>query len=190
MRDFDGNDLDDALRTLGQLLHDREQSYEVVAIGGGALLLLGQLIRTTKDLDVVAFVDHGELISAKPLPLHLTKAIEEVATLLQIDKKWMNAGPADLLDLGLPDGFQSRLLTNHYQGLTVHFAGRFDQICFKLYATVDQGPKSKHYSDLTHLRPTSEELFKAAAWCTTHDVSEGFSEMLKSALDSFGVTWK
>lgn len=190
MRDTTGIDLEGALTMLGQLLSERGQSCEVVAVGGGALLLLGQLVRTTKDIDLVAYVDHGELISAQPLPSQLVRAIEDVASLLKIDKKWMNSGPAGLFELGLPDGFQGRLHTNHYRGLTVHFAGRFDQICFKLYASVDDGPKSKHYADLISLKPTEAELKTAAIWCTTHDVSETFSEMLTSVLAGFGVKWR
>lgn len=64
--------------------------------------------------------------------------------------------------------------TKYYQGLTIHLAGRFDQICFKLYAAVDQGPDSKHFADLKYLQPRESEIEEAKHWCITHDVSQGF----------------
>jgi hypothetical protein len=174
--------LERALEVLGQLLHDRGSHYEVVAIGGGSLLLLGQITRPTKDLDIVALVDDKEFISAKPLPLRLIQAAEEVGIALQLDKQWLNPGPTSLLELGLPFAFKARMHTRHYKGLTVHLAGRFDQICFKLYAAVDQGPYSKHFADLKSLLPTNEELLSARQWCTTHDVSEAFAQELDATI--------
>jgi hypothetical protein len=76
--------------------------------------------------------------------------------------------------------------TRRFGGLIVHIAGRFDQICFKLYASVDQGPRSKHAADLKRLNPSSLELEGAAAWCTTHDPSAGFAEQLALALAALG----
>lgn len=61
-----------------------------------------------------------------------------------------------------------------YIDLIVHLADRFDQICFKLYPTVDQGPSSKYFADLKLLKPTVIELEEAKLWCITHDVSETF----------------
>jgi hypothetical protein len=174
MHDFNSTDLETALRTLGRLLNSRGLYYEVVAIGGGALLLLGFMIRTTKDLDLVALINKSEFISANPLPKPLIQAIEEVAITYNLRKDWINTGPADLLTLGLPIGFKNRMSTIDYEGLTLHLAGRFDQICFKLYATVDQAPKSKHYIDLKHLKPNKPELEEAKKWCITHDISQAF----------------
>ena len=76
-----------------------------------------------------------------------------------------------------------RVHTHHYKGLTVHLADRFDQICFKLYASVDQGPQSKHFTDLVTLKPSSEELEQAKNWCISHDVSEAFAIELNKALE-------
>jgi len=99
----------------------------------------------------------------------------------------LNAGPSDLLDFGLPDGFLDRLEHRDFgPALTVHFAGRLDQIHFKLYAFVDQG-LGRHESDLRALGPTREELLAAARWTRTHDPSEGFREHLQGALRYLGV---
>jgi hypothetical protein len=104
-----------------------------------------------------------------------------------LSEDWLNAGPADLLQFGLPTGFEQRVVTRRYRSLTVHLASRFDQICLKLYATVDQGPRSKHAADLRQLRPTDDELRAAARWAGTHDPSEGFRHELRAALKVFGV---
>lgn len=176
-------DLETALESLGQLIQDRGFTYEVVAIGGGALLLIGQMIRTTKDLDLVARVENGKFISARPLPNPLVQAIQDVGVARNLGKDWVNTGPSDLFTLGLPEGFRSRMDTRRYGGLTIHFAGRFDQICFKLYATVDQGPNSKHFADLKYLSPSETELEEAKRWCITHDVSEGFFSELKAVVN-------
>ena len=174
MNELSIENLETALITLGKSLISRDLYYELVVIGGGGLLLIGLTTRATKDLDIVALINKGELISAKPLPKHLIEAIEAVAMRYNLRKDWINTGPSDLLTLGLPSGFKNRLSTIHYDGLTIHLAGRFDQVCFKLYATVDQGPKSKHYIDLKHLKPSEAELEEAKHWCITHDISEAF----------------
>src|ERR1700722_18657374 len=109
MADLSAADLETALTTLGKLLRDRSLDYQVVAIGGGGLLLIGLMIRTTKDLDLVALIDKGEFISAKPLPSPLLQAIEDVAIAFNMSKDWINIGPSDLLTLGLPHGFKNRM---------------------------------------------------------------------------------
>lgn len=183
MTEFSAANLETALTTLGKLIQDKGLYYEIVAIGGGGLLLLGLMIRTTKDLDLVALIDKGEFVSAKPLPTPLVQAIEAVAVAFNMSKDWINIGPSDLLTLGLPDGFKSRMSTIRYGGLTIHLAGRFDQICFKLYAAVDQGPTSKHYADLKHLKPNKIELAEAKQWCITHDTSDGFFQELETVVN-------
>ena len=60
-------------------------------------------------------------------------------------------------------------------------------MAFKLYAAVDQGPKSKHFRDLRLLTPTRDELINAGRWCQTHDTSEPFRDMLLEALATLGV---
>jgi hypothetical protein len=186
MVEFDSSTLHQALTVLGDVLYDKRLHFEVVAIGGGGLLLLGMISRSTKDVDLVALVDQGSFISAKHLPSPLLEAIGEVGSALQLGDNWINTGPADLFSMGLPDGFADRMSTHNYKGLTLHLAGRFDQVCFKLYASVDQGPGSKHFSDLKMLKPTQTELEIAASWCKTHDVSEEFATTLEKALAMLG----
>lgn len=174
--------LSQALDALGQVLAQRNQSHEVVAIGGGSLLLLGLIQRPTRDIDLVALVEAGRYLSAEPIPASLKQAVAEVGRAYGLASDWMNAGPTELLCLGLPEGFQDRIVTHTYGGLTVHIASRFDQICFKLYASVDQGPQSKHFADLKRLVPTGQELARARSWCVTHDTSSAFGDQLEQAL--------
>jgi hypothetical protein len=68
----------------------------------------------------------------------------------------------------------------------VQFASRFDQIHFKLYALVDQGP-GRQESDLRQLDPSAQELIAAARWTRTHDPSPGFRDGLERVLRHFGV---
>lgn len=179
---------DRALGTLGALLAERGLRYELYAVGGGALQLLGLTVRPTQDIDVVGLVEREAIVPAGPLPPALRGAIADVAALLGISDGWMNPGPASLLDLGLPAGALQRSIRREWAGLVLRLAAREDQICFKLYAAVDQGPDSKHVADLVTLAPSSDELLVAARWARTHDPSEGFRDELVRALRDLGVT--
>lgn len=112
-------DLTEALGVLGELLQDRGEAYEIVLIGGGALLLQGLVYRPTKDLDMVARVEGDTWIEAEPLPESLAVAIEEVAGALGLSPKWLNAGPSLLMRFGLPEGFAARTTRRTWGSLTV-----------------------------------------------------------------------
>jgi len=127
------------------------------------------------------------LRSADPLPEAVCAARDRVARDFQVPVDWLNAGPASLLDFGLPEGFLGRTQRrDHGTALTVWYASRFDQIHFKLYATVDQGA-GKHEADLRSMDPTDEELLAAARWTRTHDPSEGYRLVLGQVLAALGV---
>jgi hypothetical protein len=179
--------LEDVLRALGDLLADRGSKYEVVAIGGGALSLLGLIERSTFDIDVVALHDRAQLRSAEPLPDSLTAAIRDVGDVLGLDASWMNNGPTSLMRFGLPDGFLERCIRREYGGLTVLLAARFDQIHLKFFAAVDGAPGDKHHGDLQTLAPTRTELEAAYTWARTHDPSAGFDVVARGVLATFGV---
>jgi hypothetical protein len=185
--DIDRQLLDEALKTLGEVLDARGQTYEIVAIGGSSLMLLGLISRPTRDLDALALVDDGAYVSAEPLPSPLVDAVASVGRALGLSEDWLNPGPTELLRLGLPQGFEDRVERRRYGGLAVQVAGRLDQICFKLYAAVDQGLESKHAADLRMLGPAPEELMNAARWTRTHDPSDGYREMLLRTLIALGV---
>ncbi len=178
---------DAVLAALGEQLAAVGARYELVVIGGSALLALGLGARSTGDVDLVALVEDGALVPADPLPPQLLAARDRVSRDFGLAREWLNAGPTSLLALGLPLGFVERLATRRYgDALAVHFASRFDQIHFKLYALVDQGP-GKHEADLRALAPSGAELVAAARWARTHDPSPGFRSGLREALLHLGV---
>jgi len=176
-----------ALAAVGDLLEEQKHLIEVVAIGGGSLLLLGLIERPTKDLDLVGLKVGEQVVKPVPLPAALSQAAEDIAKLMKLTPGWLNAGPASMLDLGLPEGFLGRTVRREYGGLVIHLASRYDQICFKLYAAADDSPRGKHFADLRELAPTPDELRGAAAWVITHDSSEGFRQILDQVLAALGV---
>jgi hypothetical protein len=176
------------LAALGQLLEERGLRYELYAVGGGALQLLGLITRPTRDIDIVGRVEGQRVLPIATMPPPLARAIEDTARVFRISPQWVNTGPQSLLDLGLPEGAIGRAHPRQWGGLVLDIADRRDQIFFKLYAAADQGPRSKHFEDLRRLEPTLEELRDAAAWARTHDPSEGFGVELGAALRDLGVT--
>ena len=60
-------------------------------------------------------------------------------------------------------------------------------VCFKLYAAVDQGPRSWHFQDLRELAPGRGDLLLAARWAMSHDPSPGFRGLLIDTLRRLGV---
>lgn len=160
--------------------------FDLVVVGGSALLALDLVRRTTADVDVVALSQPGGLTSAEELPDGLVAARDRVAQDFGVTDDWLNSGPAELLRFGLPDGFERRWTTQHYgPALTVRWASRLDQIHLKLYAAVDRS--GKHVQDLQALDPQPDELMAAALWARRHNPSEGFLSPLREALSYFGV---
>lgn len=186
--DIDADAVDTLLFALSQQLLARHERYSIVVVGGSGLLVLGVIARTTRDIDVVALLRDGSIVSPNPLPEGLLAAARLVAADFGLSEAWLNTGPASLLDFGLPEGFLERATRRSYgEALEVLFASREDQIHFKLYAVVDQGA-GKHLADLQALAPSEAELLQAARWTRTHDPSEGFRDVLLRVLAHFGVT--
>ncbi|MGA9315337.1 MAG: DUF6036 family nucleotidyltransferase [Solirubrobacteraceae bacterium] len=172
---------------LSEQLAARGEAHTIVVVGGSALIALGFVSRTTRDVDVVALLQDEELVSAEPLPDGLLAAVKLVADDFGLRESWLNSGPTSLLDFGLPLGFLARGERHAYgTALDVVFASRLDQIHFKLYAVVDRGG-GRHLDDLQALSPTEAELLEAAEWSETHDTSAGYREVLEEVLAHFGV---
>jgi hypothetical protein len=179
---------DRLLTALGEQLSLAGYEYDLIVIGGSALLALGLVSRSTQDVDVVALAGVAGLEEALPLPPPLIDGRDRVARDFGLPEDWLNSqAAADMLRLGLPDGFMERLTRREYgPSLTVRYASRIDQIHFKLHAAVDRGG-GKHLADLRTLEPTPDELVAAGRWARTHDPSEGFLDTLTKALAYFGV---
>ena len=144
------------------------------------MLALGLVSRkTTKDVDVLASLEDGTLVTATPLPAELLKAIELVRDDLGLMENSFNTGPSDdtFFRFGFPDGMLSRVVSKEYgKSLKISYIDRYDQIFFKLYAAADSGP-GRHLDDLIELAPTEEELIAAIHWVFRQDDSEGFENL-------------
>lgn len=180
-------ELEQALATLGELLAERGRKIGILVVGGGSLLLLGLVERPTADVDVVGFAGPSGYRKAEALPAFLADAVREVAGALGLGAAWLNCGPAGLIDFGLPPGLEGRVTVRRYGSLEVHLPAREDLICFKLYAAVDQGARSKHFADLVRMAASPDELLAAARWSRTHDPSPGFLAELERILATLGV---
>jgi len=180
--------LQQALDALAGFLEaDGAKPETLVVIGGSALITLGIVSRTTKDVDIMAGVDPERgLVDPRPMSEALKSAAEKVARELQLDPHWLNTGPADQVLAGLPEGFLSRLSRHDYGAcLTIYYPDRFDLIHLKLFAIMDQGP-GRHVSDLQALKPTEEELLHAARWVLTQDAGEVFPQIVRNTLTALG----
>lgn len=161
----------------------------LVVCGGTALSALGLVMRTTKDVDVLGTVietQNGIIIQRiNEFPGWLIDAANTVRRDFDLPENWLNLGPASQVDSGLPEGFEKRLVRRIYgQCLNIYFISRIDQIHFKLYAAVDQD--DYHVQDLRALKPTPEEMERAARWVLTQDVSDVFRLLLKDFLEVQG----
>ena len=193
-RILDKAKIEESLHLLGELLNRRHAGpFRLIVCGGSALLVCGLRAEATKDVDILAFFGkNSEIQTANSMPEDLEKAAQSVAGQMNLDWNWLNAGPSSIVNphlpnLGLPEGFASRLTEKKYGPmLNVYFIGRLDQIHFKLYASVDRGGPSYHLDDLMHLDPTEEELMAAAKWSTSQDPSPEYSQILKTMLKAIG----
>lgn len=184
---FEQERLEQALDLLGALLDERGANIGVLVIGGSSLLLLGAVQRPTADVDIVGFTSPAGYVRADSLPDVLAEAVRDVGETLGLGASWFNAGPAGLIDFGLPAGLGDRVEIRRYGGLEVHLPARRDLVCFKLYAAVDQTERSKHFSDVRELAPTHEDLLTAARWTRTQDPSPGFLGELRRILSLLGL---
>ena len=158
-------DIEKILKALSSQLKRIGKRIEIIVCGGSALSIIGLVKRVTKDIDVLAIVEktngHFKIVRAN-FPVWLEEAIEKVARDFDLPPNWMNPGPTSMVDLGLPEGLENRLIEKNYgNNLTVYYISRFDQIHFKLYASVDRGGYH-HIDDLLKLNPTDEEIEAAA----------------------------
>lgn len=180
--------LDQALHLTAERLAQTGAPQEVLVVcGGSALLALGLVHRTTKDVDVLAGVDpESGLVDPRPLSATLSRVVDEVGAALDLPRGWLNAGPADQVMAGLPEGFLSRLIRRDYgPKLIIHYPDRYDLIHLKLFAAVDQGP-GRHVSDLQTLAPNDDEILAAARRVLTQDAGEVFPGLVKEALNHLG----
>jgi hypothetical protein len=180
--------LERALAMLGESLSARALRFDLVVVGGSALLLRDVTRRPTRDFDVMAIVEGGDYKKANPIPSDLREAVRDVGETLDIGPDWLNGKAGGLLDFELPKGFKTRTETRHFGALTIRIADRADLIVLKLDAAVSEGMHSRHFHDLQALKPTEDELLAGGRWLTTAvDNSPGFRVEMLQALHALGV---
>ena len=183
---IDVEKLNHALRLLNeQLIFADSPQTEIVVCGGSALIAMSLVLRTTQDVDIVAFMKAGVLADPEPLPEYLVDAARKVGQVMNLSEDWLNNGPASQFKMGLPSGFAERLHPVVIgEKLTVYYIDRIDQIFFKTFASADRG--GYHVNDLRQLSPSEDELVSAATWCLTQDVSSDFRMILKDMFIKLG----
>jgi hypothetical protein len=187
MTSISSDRLDEVLSALAEHLGAARAEVHLIVIGGSGLVAIGAVTRPTRFFDVVALRRGEELVSANPLPAPVAQAAAIVARDFGLAPDWLNAGPTSLLDLGLPSGFAQRLVTRTYgPSLQTSFAGRLDQVFFKLYAAADRN-EPRDIADLRSLAPTPDELRNAARWARTHNAPGPFDDALARTLADFGI---
>ena len=111
MKMFNDKKLDEAFTLLESRIRSScGKPIEIVVCGGSALITTKLVSRNTKDVDVVAVKRDSGLFDPDPMPANLIDAALIVARTLNLPEDWLNTGPADLFRMGLPEGFESRLI--------------------------------------------------------------------------------
>lgn len=179
--------LGQAIVGLGALLEAEGERYRLVVVGGVAINLARIRQRVTGDVDIIARIERtpaGNVLwmQPEPFPEGLQRAIHQVAMDFGLRDDWMNAVVAKQWEHGLPPWIGEDVTWHDYGGLQLGVPGRRTLTTLKLYAAVDQGPKSVHAEDLLYLSPSNEELAEAAAWVALQDASPEFAENLTEAV--------
>lgn len=160
--------LQEALRLLGNLLATRKGAgYWLVVCGGSALLAQQIISRSTEDVDILAMRDwDGGVDSAFPMPEALKVAAAQVADELHLGGNWLNsAASLHFPDLHLlPASFWQELETRDYGPcLKISFVTRSGHIHLKAYAALNRA-KPRDLDDLRTLAPSSYETEAAVRW--------------------------
>ncbi len=176
-----------ALAGLGALVEAEGERYHLIVVGGVAINLARIRDRVTGDVDIIARVEatpSGEALwlPPEPFPEALQRAIQQVAIDFGLLPDWMNGVIGKQWEYGLPPRIEQDIDWHDYGGLQLGVVGRPTLTALKLFAVVDQGPRSVHAQDLLYLCPSDEELAEAATWVATQDASPEFAETLTRAV--------
>ncbi|NQV71701.1 hypothetical protein HQ496_01160 [bacterium] len=191
MTDFDGRILFQLFSALGAYMEEGGLSIKIVVVGGASLAASNLVGRTTKDVDVIAKAEthDGKLIFSKASPFQeeIRLVIERVARDFNLPKNWLNTVIDNQWTFGLPDSLYEDISWLDFGPLEVGMVGRKGLIPLKLFASIDQGPESKHWQDLIALRPSEKELTRAIDWVKTQDESEYFKQFVEQASDKLRI---
>ncbi len=74
---------------LGEQLAAQGSAFDLVVIGGSALLAVGLITRPTRDVDMLALLSGDRLIDPRPLPESLVIARDRVARDFGLPTSWL-----------------------------------------------------------------------------------------------------
>ena len=156
--------LQEILEQLGAALGRRGGRHELLVVGGSVLLLGRYGVRPTRDVDVMGIRVGDTFVYRAQMPADLEEAADDVRLIYDLDPGWLNLGPMDRLEDGLPSGYENRFETRNYGSLTIHFLGRADLQRKKVLAASDPTRGNRDMTDLRVLAPDRGELIPAARW--------------------------
>ncbi len=143
------------LRTLDERL---SSSFDLVLIGGAAMILHFGASRATRDVDVLVLRGN---------PTELRRAVKAVAREYDLPDDWMSDAAKGFADI-LPPDFYHRLtpLPFPFQHLRLYVLGRPEQVALKIVALREQD-----LEDLELLLPRLSEEERRVLIAITHHVS-------------------
>lgn len=165
----------DVLIAFGKYLHDRGQNFEVVIIGGAALLALGIINRATVDVDCLSPEIPADIQAAA-----ITFSGKYSGNSSPLQKDWLNNGPRALV-ADLPSEWDKRLqMIYQGTGITVYTLCRADLLLTKLFAYCD---RQQDEGDCIALAPTEQELSDSYNWLRERDGHPGWPDHVKASLE-------
>lgn len=185
--DIDADMLEDLFSALGAHLEEKGVEIALVVVGGASLAAHGIVDRTTRDVDVIARADLSAepvvLSPASPLPEAFHEVVDVVARDYALPPDWLNTVVGSQWRTGLPPNLMHDITWREYSTLTIGFVSREALVPLKLFASLDQGPNSKHWRDLIALHPTAVEIEEAAEWVSGQDAGAEFSKFVEEAVE-------
>jgi hypothetical protein len=153
-----------------EYLTRRDLRFQTVIIGGAALIVLGIVKRTTKDVDCLF----------PEIPDDIKQASRDFAREnidFDLIDNWLNNGPASLVE-DLPEGWQERLAPLYTgRALVLQTLGRGDLLRTKLFALCD---RLEDWADCIALAPAAEELDGCLSWVAERDGNPYWPEHVRN----------
>lgn len=173
------------LDAVGAHLESDGETASIIVVGGAALSLRGWVERTTHDVDVIATTGKdGQRWTRPRFSPSFIRATARVTRDFHVEENWLNAEIGPQWDFGLPDGVEQDVQWLEFRALRVGVVGRQTMVTLKLYAAVDQWPRSVHLQDLYVLSPTDEELDQARRWVEQQDINPDFPSMVAEVIEN------
>ncbi len=160
------------IQAFDEFLKSKKLTFEGVAIGGGALIILEVISRVTRDIDVLS----------PEIPENIHHAAVEFAQQEKrwgLKENWLNNGPISLQkDLG---SHWQLHLQEIFRGksLILYTLGKADLLKTKLFAYCDR--TEPDFQDLINMKPTSEEIDQAKSWVLERDMSPLWPNRVETA---------